>query len=251
MSNRVKNKVGLITGAAQGLGKEMARLLIEEGAQIVMTDINEELLKKSAEELNAPFYILDVTKPEDWQSVLGNIETEFSQLNILINNAGIGGGGDVESCDLETWDQVHKVDLDSVFYGCKFSLPLMRKSGNGSIINISSISGIVAGHNFSAYNSAKAGVRHLSKSVALHCARTTDLVRCNSIHPVFTRTAMVQSMIDSAPDRNIEEKLVKQIPLRKLAEPIDIANAAVFLASDESSFITGTELVVDGGLSAT
>ena len=96
MSNRVKNKVGLITGAAQGLGKEMARLLIEEGAQIVMTDINEELLKKSAEELNAPYYVLDVTKPEDWQSVLGSIETEFSQLNILINNAGIGGGGDVE-----------------------------------------------------------------------------------------------------------------------------------------------------------
>ena len=229
----------------------MARLLIEEGAQIVMTDINADLLKKSAEELNAPHYVLDVTKPEDWQSVIKQIESDFSKLNILINNAGIGGGGDVESCDLETWDQVHKVDLDSVFYGCKYSLPLMRKSGNGSIINISSISGIVAGHNFSAYNSAKAGVRHLSKSVALHCARTTDLVRCNSIHPVFTRTAMVQSMIDSAPDRNIEEKLVKQIPLRKLAEPIDIANAALFLASDESSFITGTELIVDGGLSAT
>ena len=145
----------------------------------------------------------------------------------------------------------HVSNLDSVFLGCKYALPLMRDSGNGSIINISSMSGIVASHNMSAYNSSKAAVRHLSKSVALHCAKSTNTVRCNSIHPVFTRTAMVQSMIDSAPDRNIEEKLVKQIPLRKLAEPIDIANAALFLASDESSFITGTELIVDGGLSAT
>ena len=168
-----------------------------------------------------------------------------------MNNAGIGGGGDVESTDLESWHLVHSVNLDSVFLGCKSSLPLMRKSGNGSIINISSMSGIVASHNMSAYNSSKAAVRHLSKSIALHCAKSTNLVRCNSIHPVFTRTAMVQSMIDAAPERNIEEKLVQQIPLRKLAEPIDIANAALFLASDESSFITGTELVVDGGLSAT
>ena len=246
MSNRVKNKVGLITGAAQGLGKEMARLLIEEGAQIVMTDINEELLKKSAEELNAPYYVLDVTKPEDWQSVLGNIETEFSQLNILINNAGIGGGGDVESCDLETWDQVHKVDLDSVFYGCKFSLPLMRKSGNGSIINISSISGIVAGHNFSAYNSAKAGVRHLSKSVALHCARTTDLVRCNSIHPGFMATNMNDPKKIEERGRDFEA-IIETIPLKSMGTAEDIANCALYLASDESSYVTGSEYVVDGG----
>ena len=184
-------------------------------------------------------------------NVISNIEKDIGSLNILVNNAGIGGGGDVESTDLESWHLVHSVNLDSVFLGCKFSLPLMRKSGNGSIINISSMSGIVASHNMSAYNSSKAAVRHLSKSIALHCAKSTNLVRCNSIHPVFTRTAMVQSMIDAAPERNIEEKLVQQIPLRKLAEPIDIANAALFLASDESSFITGTELVIDGGLSAT
>tara|TARA_B100000475_G_C14939378_1_gene290863 strand:- start:291 stop:881 length:591 start_codon:yes stop_codon:yes gene_type:complete len=195
--------------------------------------------------------VMDVTKEDQWKNVISNIEKDIGSLNILVNNAGIGGGGDVESTDLESWHLVHSVNLDSVFLGCKFSLPLMRKSGNGSIINISSMSGIVASHNMSAYNSSKAAVRHLSKSIALHCAKSTNLVRCNSIHPVFTRTAMVQSMIDAAPERNIEEKLVQQIPLRKLAEPIDIANAALFLASDESSFITGTELVVDGGLSAT
>ena len=251
MSERLKNKVGLITGAAQGLGKEMAKIMISQGATIVITDINEKSLVETAEELSCKHMVMDVTKEDQWKNVLSNIEKDIGSLNILVNNAGIGGGGDVESTDLESWHLVHSVNLDSVFLGCKFSLPLMRKSGNGSIINISSMSGIVASHNMSAYNSSKAAVRHLSKSIALHCAKSTNLVRCNSIHPVFTRTAMVQSMIDAAPERNIEEKLVQQIPLRKLAEPIDIANAALFLASDESSFITGTELVVDGGLSAT
>lgn len=251
MSERLKNKVGLITGAAQGLGKEMAKIMISQGATIVITDINEKSLVETAEELSCKHMVMDVTKEDQWKNVISNIEKDIGSLNILVNNAGIGGGGDVESTDLESWHLVHSVNLDSVFLGCKSSLPLMRKSGNGSIINISSMSGIVASHNMSAYNSSKAAVRHLSKSIALHCAKSTNLVRCNSIHPVFTRTAMVQSMIDAAPERNIEEKLVQQIPLRKLAEPIDIANAALFLASDESSFITGTELVVDGGLSAT
>ena len=251
MSDRLKDKVGLITGAAQGLGKEMAKVMIAEGANIVITDINESSLKETAKELSCEKILLDVTKEDQWKNVISQIENQFGSLHILVNNAGIGGGGDVEQTDIDSWHQVHSVNLDSVFLGCKYALPLMRESGNGSIINISSMSGIVASHNMSAYNSSKAAVRHLSKSVALHCAKSTNVVRCNSIHPVFTRTAMVQSMIDSAPDRNIEEKLVKQIPLRKLAEPIDIANAALFLASDESSFITGTELIVDGGLSAT
>ena len=251
MSERLKNKVGLITGAAQGLGKEMAKIMISQGATIVITDINEKSLVETAEELSCKHMVMDVTKEDQWKNVISKIEKDIGSLNILVNNAGIGGGGDVESTDLESWHLVHSVNLDSVFLGCKFSLPLMRKSGNGSIINISSMSGIVASHNMSAYNSSKAAVRHLSKSIALHCAKSTNLVRCNSIHPVFTRTAMVQSMIDAAPERNIEEKLVQQIPLRKLAEPIDIANATLFLASDESSFITGTELVIDGGLSAT
>ena len=251
MGNRLKNKVALITGGAQGLGKEMARSMIAEGARVIISDINQSTLKDSAKELSCDYLVLDVTSKDQWQTVIKNIKEDIGSLNILVNNAGMGGGGDVESTDIEFWDLVHKVNLDSVFMGCKYSLPLMRDSGDGSIINISSMSGIVASHNTSAYNSSKAAVRHLSKSVALHCAKSTNLVRCNSIHPVFTRTAMVQSMIDSAPERNIEQKLIQQIPIRKLAEPIDIANAAVFLASDESSFITGTELIVDGGLSAT
>ena len=195
MSERLKNKVGLITGAAQGLGKEMAKIMISQGATIVITDINEKSLVETAEELSCKHMVMDVTKEDQWKNVISNIEKDIGSLNILVNNAGIGGGGDVESTDLESWHLVHSVNLDSVFLGCKFSLPLMRKSGNGSIINISSMSGIVASHNMSAYNSSKAAVRHLSKSIALHCAKSTNLVRCNSIHPVFTRTAMVQSMI--------------------------------------------------------
>lgn len=251
MTDRLKNKVAFITGGAQGLGKEMAKSMIKEGARVIISDINEETLEETAKELSCDHIVLDVTNKDQWQMVLTKIKDDIGSLNILVNNAGMGGGGDVESTDIELWDLVHKVNLDSVFLGCKYALPLMRESGNGSIINISSMSGIVASHNTSAYNSSKAAVRHLSKSVALHCAKSTNLVRCNSLHPVFTRTAMVQSMIDSAPERNIEQKLIQQIPIRRLAEPIDIANAAVFLASDESSFITGTELIVDGGLSAT
>jgi len=251
MTERLKDKVALITGAAQGLGKEMAKSMIAEGAKVYISDINQEQLDKTVTELSCSGINLDVTKSEDWKKAVSHIQEKSGSLNILVNNAGIGNGGDIESTDMDTWKLVHNVNLDSVFLGCKYALPLMRESGNGSIINISSMSGIVASHNTSAYNSSKAAVRHLSKSIALHCAKSTNLVRCNSIHPVFTRTAMVQSMIDAAPERNIEQKLIQQIPIRKLAEPIDIANAAIFLASDESSFITGTELLIDGGLSAT
>ena len=251
MTERLKDKVALITGAAQGLGKEMAKSMMKEGAEVYISDINQNQLDKTVKELSCFGISLDVTKSEDWENAIDHIKEKSGSLNILVNNAGIGNGGDIESTDMETWKLVHNVNLDSVFLGCKYALPLMRDSGNGSIINISSMSGIVASHNTSAYNSSKAAVRHLSKSIALHCAKSTNLVRCNSIHPVFTRTAMVQSMIDAAPERNIEQKLIQQIPIRKLAEPIDIANAAIFLASDESSFITGTELLIDGGLSAT
>ena len=251
MTERLKDKVALITGAAQGLGKEMAKSMMEEGAEVYISDINQDQLDKTVKELSCFGISLDVTKSEDWKNAIDYIKEKSGSLNILVNNAGIGNGGDIESTDMETWNLVHNANLDSVFLGCKYALPLRRDSGNGSIINISSMSGIVASHNTSAYNSSKAAVRHLSKSIALHCAKSTNLVRCNSIHPVFTRTAMVQSMIDAAPERNIEQKLIQQIPIRKLAEPIDIANAAIFLASDESSFITGTELLIDGGLSAT
>lgn len=249
MGSRLENKVALITGGAAGFGKGTAAVLAREGAKVYITDINKAGGEKVATELGINFLEHDVTDADRWQEVIEAIKTQENQLNILVNNAGIGYMGDVEGTTNEAWDMVHKVDLDSVFYGCKYALPLMRDSGNGSIINISSISGIVAGHNFTAYNSAKAAVRHLSKSVALHCARTTSLVRCNSLHPVFARTEILEALLkDTSSD--MLAKLEKQIPVRKLAEVEDIANAILFLASDESKMITGTEIVIDGGLSA-
>ena len=165
MEMRLKDKVALITGGASGFGKETARLFKEHGASVFISDINSERGKTVAKELDIDFFEHDVTDSKRWEEVINEIEAKAGSLNILVNNAGIGFISDVESTSEEDWELVHKVDLDSVFLGCKYALPLMRKSGNGSIINISSISGIVAGHNFAAYNSAKAGVRHLSKSV--------------------------------------------------------------------------------------
>lgn len=249
MSKRIKGKIALITGGASGFGKGTAKLFVEHGAKVFISDINVEAGNKVAKELGITFFEHDVTDAKRWEEVIDEIKNTEGSLNILVNNAGIGYMGDVESTTNEAWNFVHKVDLDSVFYGCKYALPLMRDSGNGSIINISSIAGIVAGHNFTAYNSAKAAVRHLSKSVALHCARTTNLVRCNSVHPVFAKTEILEALLNDT-SNDMLQKLEKQIPVRRLAEVQDIANALLFLASDESKMITGTELVIDGGLSA-
>jgi len=249
MAERIKGKIALVTGGASGFGKGIAQIFAEHGAKVYISDINVEGGQEVARELGVSFLEHDVTKADRWEEVISQIKNECGALNILVNNAGIGWMGDVESTTNEAWDLIHKVDLDSVFYGCKYALALMRDSGNGSIINISSISGIVASHNFTAYNSAKAAVRHLSKSVALHCARTTNLVRCNSVHPVFAKTEILEALLKDT-SNDMLSKLEKQIPVRKLAEVEDIANAVLFLASDESKMITGTELVIDGGLSA-
>lgn len=250
MSDRLKNKVALITGGAGGFGSATAKLFKHNGCTVYITDINTKKGEEIAEEIGVSFLEHDVTDTERWQEVIDHVKSEGHGLNILVNNAGIGHVSNVEATTIEDWNTIHKVDLDSVFYGCKYALPVMRDSGNGSIINVSSISGIVAGHNFAAYNSAKAAVRHLSKSVALHCARTTDLVRCNSIHPVFANTELMKSFFSSDPSGELLKKLEKQVPIRRLAEVEDIANAILFLASDESKMITGTELLIDGGLSA-
>ena len=214
MSGRLKNKVALITGGAQGFGKGIASKFLAEGASVIITDINKANGEKTASELGVTFFEHDVGDHKRWEEVVTAVKDQIGKLNILVNNAGIGHMGNVEQTSVEDWDMVHKVDLDSVFYGCKYALPLMRESGMGSIVNISSISGIVAGHNFSAYNSAKAGVRHLTKSVALHCARTTDLVRCNSVHPVFAKTEILEALLSDT-SSGMLEKLESQIPVRK------------------------------------
>ncbi len=257
MAGRLHGKIALITGAAQGLGHAMARMFVAEGARVVMTDINVDGVCAAAAQIGDAALALphDVTVPMAWQQVCADAVAHFGGLNILVNNAGIGSLATVESCTLEDWRRVHAVDLDGVFYGCKFALPHIAKhtqaSGTrGSILNISSIAGVIAAPDYAAYNSAKAAVKHLSKSVALHCARAGYHVTCNSIHPVFIDTPILDGLAAGYDRDTVVAKLGRQIPLGKIGEPKDVAYGAVYLCSDEAKFVTGSALYIDGGISA-
>jgi NAD(P)-dependent dehydrogenase (short-subunit alcohol dehydrogenase family) len=261
MTGRVEGKIALITGGAQGLGEAAARMLAREGAWVAITDVNIEGARKLAASINetrkggAIAIAHDVTKEDDWINALAETERAFGGLHILVNNAGIGLTKDLEAITLEEWRLVHAIDLDGVFLGCKHSVALMARTVKttglgGSIVNISSISGIIAGHNMAAYNSAKAGVRHLSKSVALYCARKGYGVRSNSVHPVFIATPILDPLVQRFGKQEAYAKLARQVPLGHIGEPDDIAYAVLYLASDESKFVTGAELKVDGGISA-
>jgi NAD(P)-dependent dehydrogenase (short-subunit alcohol dehydrogenase family) len=261
MAGRVEGKIALITGGAQGLGEAAARMLAREGANVVITDVNAKGAARIAESINetrkgaAIALAHDVTSEDQWKAVIAETEKAFGGLHILVNNAGIGLTKDLLEITLEEWRRVHAIDLDGVFMGCKQAIPLMAKtvkdSGlGGSIVNISSISGIIAGHNMAAYNSAKAAVGHFSKSVALHCARKANGIRSNSVHPVFVATPILDHHVQRHGKEEAYAKLGRQVPLGRIAEPDDIAYAVLYLASDESKFVTGSELRVDGGISA-
>lgn len=253
---RVSDKVALVTGAAQGLGAAIAAMLANEGANVVLTDINIEGARKQAHAINsrrtdsAIAIEHDVTDAEQWLQIVNDTRETYGGLHILVNNAGIGSIGSIEEESFEKWKRVHAVDLDSVFLGCKTAIPLMAESGGGSIINVSSISGIIAGHNLAAYNSAKAAVRHLSKSVALHCARARNNIRSNSVHPAFVDTPILDGMSGSENREETLRKLGRQVPIGRVADPDDVAYAVLYLASDESGFVTGSEIKIDGGISA-
>jgi len=253
---RVQDKVAIITGAASGLGFAAARMLLKEGAKVVLTDVNREVLDSMPDRLNdfsqsqfqTSFH--DVTQEDSWIELINKTENDQGKINILVNSAGISLGADVVSTDFDIWKKVHHVNLDSVFLGCKYAVPIMGKYGHGSIINISSISGIVAGWNTAAYNSSKAGVRHLSKSVALFCAKKGYDVRCNSIHPAFVNTPILDPIKQAFGEAEAVAKLSRQIPMNKIGDTDDVSYAILYLASEESKFMTGSEIVLDGGLSA-
>ena len=253
---RVEGKVALVTGAASGLGFAATKKLLDEGARVALTDINIEVLKTMNERLSSysssqyKTYHHDVASEDSWKEVIDNVEIDFGSLNILVNSAGISLGADIVSTDFEVWKKVHEVNLDSVFLGCKYAIPKMSKAGQGSIINISSISGIVAGWNTAAYNSSKAGVRLLSKSVALYCAKKGYDVRCNSVHPAFVNTPILDPIKQAFGADEAVAKLARQIPMNKIGDTDDVSYAILYLASEESKFMTGTEIVLDGGLSA-
>ena len=250
---RLEGKTALVTGAASGIGLQTSIRLAEEGARVMMTDINLEEGLQQAEKLgvNAAFLKLDITEEEEWISVLDETVKRFGRLDILVNSAGMVLIADVEQITLEDWRKVHAVNLDGTFLGCKHGVRVMKEFGAGSIINLSSVSGIIGGFNLAAYNSSKGAVRMLTKSVALHCARAGYGIRCNSIHPTFIETPMLESMIRDSPDpEKARQTLVRQVPLMRIGKPDDVANMIVYLASDESTFVTGTEMVIDGGVIA-
>ena len=250
---RLEGKTALVTGAASGIGLQTSIRLAEEGALVMMTDINHEEGLQQAEKLgaNAAFLKLDITEEEEWISVLDETVKLFGRLDILVNSAGMVLIADVEQITLEDWRKVHAVNLDGTFLGCKHGVRVMKEFGAGSIINLSSVSGMIGGFNLAAYNSSKGAVRMLTKSVALHCARAGYGIRCNSIHPTFIETPMLESMIRDSPDpEKARQTLVRQVPLWRIGKPDDVANMIVYLASDESTFVTGTEMVIDGGVIA-
>lgn len=255
--NRLKNKIALITGASQGIGATTAELFIKEGAQVIITDIRDEQGAEYAQKIGASYYHLDVSVESEWQVVIGIIQKKYGRLDILFNNAGVlglnsqYGPQDPEHVSLETWHYVHKVNLDGVFLGCKYGISLMKLHG-GSIINMSSRSGIVGVSGTCAYASSKAAIRNHTKSVALYCAEKKYNIRCNSIHPAAILTALWDPVINCEQSKRNEQiaRIETTIPLGKMGEPLDVAYAVLFFASDESKYITGSELVIDGGILA-
>ena len=243
MGNRLENKIALITGGAAGFGKGTAAVLKREGAKVYISDINKEGGEKVASELGVSFFEHDVTDPERWQEVIAEIKTADNQLNILVNNAGIGYMGDVEGTTNEAWDLVHKVDLDSVFYGCKYALPLMRDSGNGSIINISSISA-TRPKGYTSYSASKGAVISLTKAMAVDHGADGIRVNCILPGPVYTPMVYQDGMSEKL------RKIRKDASLLNVeGDGFDIGKAVVYLSSNWAKYITGQTLVVDGGCS--
>ena len=259
MAGRVSGKMALVTGGAQGLGRAHCIRLAQEGARVLATDINGAGAEETAAIINAEMgegtaygIAHDVTKPEQWEAAVDAAREKLGGLNVLVNNAGIGVPGNIEACDFGDWQRCFDINVNSIFHGCQKALPLMREHAPGSIINISSIAGLIASDTMPAYNASKAAVWMLSKSIALHCAKKGMQIRCNSVHPTFVDTPILDGTARAhALDKAVlMEKLARQIPLKFVGEPNDIANAVLYLASDESRFMTGAELKLDGGISA-
>ena len=243
----VKDKVVIITGAAGGLGSEMARLLCRNGAKVFILDLDEEKGKQTAAELAggaAWFVKADVTSEADWKAAVDRAVDICGRLDVLVNNAGINIRKPVEEMTIDEWCTMMKVNTGSAFLGCKYAIPVMRKQGGGVIINTSSVCGLV-GHKYTpeAYTASKGAVTMLTKAIASRYAK--DGVRCNSIHPSTVDTPFVQVLFKD-PERKAER--LGEVPLGRLATATDVANAVLYLASDEASFINGVALPVDGGV---
>jgi 3(or 17)beta-hydroxysteroid dehydrogenase len=253
---RVAGKVALVTGAGLGLGKASAMMLAREGARVVVSDINEKEGRRVSDAIvegggEAIFLRHDVSQEAAWKEAIATTLTRFGGLDVVVNNAGVALSANVEDTTLDQWRQLMAINLDGVFLGTRAAIGAMKKTGGGSIINMSSIEGLIGDPNLAAYNASKGGVRIFTKSAALHCAKAGYKIRVNSIHPGYIWTPMVEHFAAEQGDAVAAKAALAALhPLGHIGEPDDIAYAVVYLASEESKFVTGSELVVDGGYTA-
>jgi NAD(P)-dependent dehydrogenase (short-subunit alcohol dehydrogenase family) len=255
MSNG-RQRVALVTGGASGLGKAMAKRLVTDGLQVVITDLRPEAGEAGAVEVGAVFIQQDVCDEERWPAVLLEIESLFGHVDVVVNNAGISGsmeGVTPESTPFEEWRKVFAVNADSVFLGCRAAIPALRRAGGGSIVNTASVASFRAAPDSLAYGASKAVVRHLTKSVATYCAQRRLNIRCNSVHPGIVRTPLWEVYAAAAAERRgvtldqVADEAGAAVPLGDWTTPEDVANAVSFLVSDDARHITGMAMIVDGG----
>jgi len=264
--DRVQGKVALVTGGASGIGRACALLLGKEGATVIVTDVQDDLGKDTAAKIkqagsDAIYLHQDVTSEDGWIGVIGEIKARFGRLDVLVNNAGIAIAGPVTAMSLADWRRQQAINLDGVFLGTKHALPLMRASGGGSIINMSSLAGLKGTAGLAGYCATKGGVRLFSKAVALECAQAKDKVRVNSVHPGIIETPIWGAIAEGMPGEilsgsragantpDLDALSLVTVPMGIKGLPEDIAEGVLYLASDASRYVTGTELVIDGGLS--
>lgn len=255
---RVDGKVALITGGARGLGEATGRLMADEGATVILTDVLDAEGQALAEEIvagggAATYRHQDVTDEAAWSEVVNDIVAEHGRLDVVVNNAGIVLDATVEDTTLDGWQKVNSINSEAVFLGTREAIRVMKDQDprGGSIVNISSIAGLVGIENLAAYNASKGAVRMFTKSAALHVAKSGYKIRVNSVHPSYTWTPMVQHLGDNTGDRDaFFDALGAMHPLGRPGAPMDVAYGVLYLASDESTWVTGSELVIDGGITA-
>lgn len=245
MTGKLEGKVAVITGAASGIGAATARRFAQEGARLVLSDVDEQGGAALAKELGALFMRVDVTEPAQVDGLMQHAVDRHGALHVVFNNAGIGAYGKAPDLDIEIWKRVLDVDLSAVFYGCKFAIPHLRRAGGGAIVNTASISGLFGDYGLLPYNAAKGGVVNMTRAVAIDHAR--ENIRVNCVCPGPIDTPLIQPLL-AAPGAIDEYR--KLVPMARLGRPDEVAAAVTFLASDDASYVTGTALVIDGGVTA-